>query len=251
VLPLTALVVAFGAGLAAVGAAAGALAAVAGFGIGSLLTPVLALQTGTKLAVAAVAIPHLIGTLQRFWILRRHVDHRVLLWFGVTSAAGGLAGAILNAGGSSRALSIVFGLAVGLAGVSELTGWMERLRWGRNAAWLAGLVSGFLGGLVGNQGGIRSAALLGFDVPKESFVATATAIALFVDAARLPVYVLTQGSEIANLWPLLLVATAGVVVGTAIGTRVLNRIPQRTFHRVVGVALLVLGVVMAAGGSAG
>jgi len=35
---------------------AGAIAAVVGFGIGSVLTPVLALQTGTKLAVAAAAL---------------------------------------------------------------------------------------------------------------------------------------------------------------------------------------------------
>jgi hypothetical protein len=33
---------------------------------------------------------------------------------------------------------------------------------------LAGAVSGALGGLVGNQGGIRTAAMLGYEVPKES-----------------------------------------------------------------------------------
>jgi uncharacterized protein len=239
----------FLAGLAGAGVAAGALAAVAGFGIGSLLTPVLAIETGTKVAVAAVAIPHFIGTLQRFWILRRHVERRVLLWFGITSAIGGLAGALLGTQGSSRALAIVFGVAVGLAGVSELTGWMERVRWSSRVAWLAGLVSGLLGGLVGNQGGIRSAALLGFEVPKESFVATATAIALFVDVARLPVYLISEGPQIAALWPLLLVATAGVVAGTVLGTRILGRLPQRTFHRVVGIALIVLGLGMAVGGA--
>ena len=42
--------------LAIAAVVAGAIAAVAGFGIGSLPTPVLALETGTKLAVAAVAI---------------------------------------------------------------------------------------------------------------------------------------------------------------------------------------------------
>jgi uncharacterized membrane protein YfcA len=240
-----------GVALAAIGLVAGALAAVAGFGIGSLLTPVLALQTGTRLAVAAVAIPHFVGTAQRFWLLRAHVERRVLLWFGITSATGGLVGALLSAGGSNRALAVVFGLAVGLAGISELTGWMQRVRWGRRAAWVAGLLSGFLGGLVGNQGGIRSAALLGFDVPKESFVATATAIALVVDLARLPVYLVTQGAEIASIWPLLLVATAGVVVGTAFGTRILGRLPQRAFPRIVGTALLLLGIAAAAGGVAG
>lgn len=224
------------------GLVAGALASVAGFGIGSLLTPALALGTGAKLAVAAVAIPHLVGTIQRFWILRRHVDRRVLLWFGLTSAAGGLAGALLNASGTNRAIATVFGVVVALAGVSELTGWMTRVRWGRRAAWVAGLASGFLGGLVGNQGGIRSAALLGFDVPKESFVATATAIALFVDGARVPVYLATQGGDILAIWPFLVVATIGVVVGTAVGARILGGIAPRTFHRVVGLALLLLGL---------
>jgi len=40
--------------LGAAALVAGAIAAVVGFGIGSVLTPVLALQTGTKLACCAV-----------------------------------------------------------------------------------------------------------------------------------------------------------------------------------------------------
>ena len=223
---------------------AGAIAAVTGFGIGSLLTPVLALRVGTKLAVAAVAIPHFVGSAQRFWMLRRYVDRRVVLGFGVTSALGGLAGALLHVWVSSAALGVVFGLLLVLAGVSELTGWIGRVRWGRRAAWIAGALSGLLGGLVGNQGGIRSAAMLGFEVPKESFVATATAIALFVDAARLPVYLATQGREIAALWPPLLVATVAVIIGTLLGTRLLGRIPQSAFRRIIAILLLVLGVYM-------
>jgi uncharacterized membrane protein YfcA len=223
---------------------AGAIAAVTGFGIGSLLTPVLALQTGTKLAVAAVAIPHFVGTLLRFWILRKHVDRRVVLGFGITSAIGGLIGALLNSWASSRVLGIVFGLLLVLAGLTELTGWIRRVRWGRSAAWIAGALSGLLGGMVGNQGGIRSASMLGFKVPKESFVATATAIALFVDVARLPVYLATQGREILALWPLLLLACAAVIVGTLLGARLLTRIPEAAFRRVVAVMLLALGVYM-------
>jgi uncharacterized membrane protein YfcA len=213
-----------------------------------VLTPILAISTGTRLAVAAVAIPHFIGTLQRFWILRGHVERQVLLQFGITSAVGGLIGAILNSEGSSRGLAILFGAAVALAGLWALTGWLQRFRWGPTAARAAGLLSGLLGGLVGNQGGIRSAGLLGFDVPKESFVATATAIALFVDAARLPVYVATQGAEILALWPVLMAASLAVIVGTAVGTRVLGRLQQRRFRTVVGAALLALGVFRIVGG---
>lgn len=132
----------FGAVVAIVGLISSAIAAVTGFGIGSLLTPTLAIQTGTKLAVAAISIPHFVATLQRFWLLRRHVDRRVLLGFGVASAAGGLTGALAHVWVSSRELAIVFGLVVALAGVSELTGWMRRVRWGRRAAWSAGGLSG-------------------------------------------------------------------------------------------------------------
>ncbi len=238
----------FGLLVAVVGLAAAGIAAVAGFGIGSLLTPTLALQTGTKLAVAAVSIPHLVGTAQRFWLLRRHVDRRVLLRFGVASAAGGLAGALAHVWVSSRALAVVFGVVVALAGVSELTGWMRRVRWGRRSAWVAGGVSGALGGMVGNQGGIRTAALLGFDVPKESFVATSTAIGLFVDAARMPVYLATEWRNMVRVWPLVLTAAAAAVVGTALGTRVLGRLPQEHFRRVIAVLLILAGLYMAVAG---
>lgn len=232
--------------LAAVALVGGAIAAVAGFGIGSVLTPALALETGTKLAVAAVAIPHFVGTLQRFWLLRAHVERRLLLGFGLASAAGGLAGALANTWLSSRLLGVVFGALLILAATAEFTGWIQKLHWGSRAAWIAGMLSGAFGGLVGNQGGIRSAAMLGFEVPKESFVATATAIALFVDVARLPVYLATEWREIAGIWPLLAIATLGVVVGTALGTRLLGRLPQRAFRRVVAGLLLALGIYMLA-----
>lgn len=230
--------------LAFVAIIAGAVAAVTGFGAGSLLTPAVAVATGTKLAVAAVAIPHFVGTVQRYWMLRRHVDRRILAGFGIASAVGGLSGALLGARFSSHALSIVFGMLLVLAGITEFTRWMERVHWGRRAAWIAGAASGVLGGLVGNQGGIRTAAMLGFDVPKESFVATATAIALFVDGARLPVYLATQWREIADIWPLVLTATGGVVIGTGFGARLLGRVPRHIFRRLVALLLIVLGVYM-------
>jgi uncharacterized protein len=229
---------------------AGAIAAITGFGIGSLLTPLLAVETGIKVAVAAVAIPHFVGTLFRFWKLKAHVDRRILLGFGIASGVGGLLGALLHTRISNPALSVIFGILLMVAAVSELTGWVKRVRWGRPAAWFAGALSGILGGLVGNQGGIRSAAMLGFDVPKESFVATATAVALFVDGARLPVYLATQWREIIDLWKILAVATIAVIIGTILGTRLLGRLPETVFRRVLGVVLLLLGGYMIATGVA-
>jgi len=225
-----------------VGVAAGGVAALSGFGIGSLLTPLLAAAVGTKVAVAAVAIPHVAGTALRFWLLRKAIDQRVLLSFGLTSAAGGLAGALLHSYITSVALTVILACLLVFAGIMGLTGLSKRLRFKGPAAWGAGALSGAFGGLVGNQGGIRSAAMLGLDVSRDAFIATATAIALMVDAARLPVYLVTQGGQVAALWPAVVALTVGVLLGTLGGARVLRRIPEPIFRRIVSALILALGV---------
>ncbi|MGH9521999.1 MAG: sulfite exporter TauE/SafE family protein [Terriglobales bacterium] len=233
--------------LALAGVLGGGIASVAGFGIGSILTPTFATQVGTKLAVAAVSIPHLCGTVLRLWPVRRRIDRHVLLSFGIASAAGGLVGALLHARLQSPILGYVLGALLVFASAMELTGWNSRMRFAGVTSWFAGALSGLFGGLVGNQGGIRSAAMLGFDIRKEAFVATATAIALLVDAARMPVYVATQAGEIARVWPAVLVMAAGVMAGTVIGWVFLKRIPDKIFRKVVAVIILALGLAMLAG----
>jgi uncharacterized protein len=237
----------FLAAVAGVAFVAGGVASVSGFGIGSLLTPVFASQIGARLAVAAVSIPHVVATALRFWTLREHVDRRLLRSFGVTSALGGLAGALLHGILGNAALQAVFGGLLVFAGGTGLAGLAERFRLKGWAAWTAGAFSGFLGGLVGNQGGIRSAAMLGFDIPRHAFVGTATAVALAIDAARLPVYLFLQGRDLIPLWLPTVAATAGAIIGTLAGKRLLHCIPEPIYRRVISAIILSLGVAMLAG----
>ncbi len=230
--------------IAAAALAGGAVAAVTGFGIGSLLTPAFALQVDARLAVAAVSIPHVVGTAFRFWLLGGRVDRRVLWSFGLTSAAGGLAGALLQEQAGTPALMVLFGALLLFTAGAELTGLAERMRFQGPVAWFAGGASGFLGGLVGNQGGIRSAALLGVDLPKHAFVATATAVGLMVDGARVPVYLWRLHEPMSGMAGWVALATVGVVTGTLLGNRALARIPEPWFRRMVAVVLAVLGAVM-------
>ena len=223
---------------------AGGIASVAGFGIGSILTPVFNTHVDMRLAVAAVSIPHVVATAVRFWRMRRDTSRRVLKTFGVMSAAGGLTGAVLQRHATSPLLMVVFAALLVFVGLAGLTGVSDRLRFGRTTGWIAGAASGLLGGLVGNQGGVRSAALLGYDLSPAAFVATATAIGLIVDAARMPVYVVTDGRRLVELAPAIIVATAGVVAGTIVGERILKRIPPRLFRRLVALLVLALGVYM-------
>jgi len=232
----------FLAALLLVGTVSGATASVVGFGIGSLLTPLIAWQLGTNVAVAAVTIPHACATAVRCWRIRAHIDRSVLWRFGLLSAAGALAGAILYTRLGPTVLTRVLGGLLLLTSFAQLSGWSSR--WHPDGPLVAvfGLVSGFFGGVAGNQGGLRSAALTAFDLTPKTFVATATATGLVVDAARTPIYLWNAGAALVPLSLPIAVATVGVLLGTVIGERILMGLSKQRFALIVGVCVGVLGL---------
>lgn len=221
---------------------AGAIASVSGFGIGSLMTPLLMLWMPASHAVAVLAIPHAVATAIRWIRLRRDVHRPTFRQFGVASAIGGLAGAALQSRLQSSVLTIVLAALLIAAGTAELL--RRRVPLPESPFWrvAGGILSGMFGGLVGNQGGIRAAALLQFHLRPQQIVATATASALLVDAARIPIYLASSGSIVGDHVRLWTAIAAGVTIGTFIGVPILGRLPERVYRRLVGGLLLALGL---------
>lgn len=228
----------------AVATIAGGIASISGFGVGSLLTPLLALRMDLQLAVAAVSIPHLLGTAYRFILIKKDFNKDVFIRFGIWSSVGGLTGGLIGTAIQDRTLLIVFAVLLIFAGLTGVLGLSEKMRFPPQLAWIAGLVSGLFGGLVGNQGGIRSAALMGFNLSKTEFIATATGIGLLVDGARMPVYFVHRSHDLLEILLPISVATTGVLAGTWIGQQILHKIPERIFKKVVCGIILLLGISM-------
>ena len=227
-----------------VGFLAGMTASVAGFGIGSFLIPLVSIQTGTKIAIALMSLPHFLGNVVRFWLLKTKVNRGILVRFGFLSAAGGLVGALIHVCFVSGLLQVVFSVMLIVAGVLGVLQVSDRFRLGKISGSVVGFASGFFGGLVGEQGGIRSVALLGFNIEKEAFIATATATALILDVVRMPVYFVSGFSEVNRFLLVLLLSSLAVVAGTLAGNVVLRRIPQELFKRLVSFLILALGIFM-------
>ncbi len=217
-------------------------ASVAGFGIGSFLIPAVSVQTGTKIAIALVSLPHFIGSALRFSVLKSKINRKIFIRFGLLSAVGGLAGALISTFFMSDILKVVFAVMLILAGIAGVLRVSENLHFGKITAAILGLASGFFGGLVGEQGGIRSVALLNFDIEKETFIATATATALIVDAVRMPVYFLTQYTQVLEFILILILSSVAVIAGTLTGNIVLKRLPEESFKRIVSLLILLLGI---------
>ena len=132
---------------------------------------------------------------------------------------------------------------------SELVPRFRQLAFDRRHLMLGGMLSGFFGGLSGNQGALRSAFLIKSGLTKEAFIATGTISAVIVDAARLVVYGLGYYSsrfvELEGVWPLVLAATFAAFSGAFLGTRLLKKFTYGTIQFYVGILMVGIGLGMA------
>ena len=238
-----------------------------GFGLGTVLMPVFALFFPVPLAIAATAVVHFANNIFKFGLMAKQADWRVVARFSVAAAIAAIVGASLlntfdkmpvvatyTVGGSSFEITVikaVIGLLIVAFSLLELSPRFQALAFPPRWLPLGGALSGFFGGLSGNQGALRSAFLLKLGLSKEAFVATGVVSAVIVDAARLVVYGtsfmaghLTQSKEL--LAPVA-VGTICAFLGSFAGKRMLQKVTLRTVQIVVAVAMLLIGAALAAG----
>ena len=158
------------------------------------------------------------------------------------SATGGLIGALLYTRFSNAALTLTLGVLLLSTAVATIVDLPARVRVRGAVVGGLGLLSGLFGGLAGNQGGLRAAAMLSFALPPVRYVATATATAMLVDLVRTPIYVWRAGGVLASLITPLAVATIGVLIGTVLGERILFGLSIRQFRYAIAVLIGLLGV---------
>jgi len=212
-----------------------------GFGVGTILTPTFALLYDVKTAVLLVSIVHLTNNLLKFGLFRRNVNLSILRRFGLVSIIGALAGSFAQSFLQSSIVAIALGCFLIVTGSLEFLP-VNPFRIPRSFDQAGGFLSGLMGGIIGNQGAIRSAYLLNYDLTKESFIGTGTAIAILIDLTRIPVYLTHQAVTIETAGPGLLVVILVAFGGTFLGKRLLRHLSLGRFRRVVASFLILVGI---------
>ena len=125
---------------------------------------------------------------------------------------------------------------------------LKNLSFKSNKLIAGGLISGFFGGLSGHQGALRSAFLVRFNLQKEIFVATGTAIACLVDVARMSVYAFTLDfTNVLTHSSILLISVAFAIVGAFIGNKLLKKTTIDFLKWVVTLFMMIIGILMILG----
>lgn len=235
-----------------------------GFGLGTLLVPLFALFLPLPAAVAAASLVHFGTGLLKLATLGRWVHWPMTLWFGLPAMAAAFLGArtlfwlakvppffVYDLAGSPREVTL---LKLVIAALMVGFGWIggsglptsPRL----NHHWLpaGGLLSGFFGGLSGNQGAFRVPFLLRARLDKEAFIATGAAMGLLVDVARLGVFA-HRWSELGAAGGLRLVlpAVLAAMAGSLAATRFLGRVTLGGIRRAVGILLMGVALLLGSG----
>lgn len=247
---------------------ASALTLFSGFGLGTILTPALALFFPVATAIAMTAVVHLANNLFKIGLVGRDADWTVVKRFGLPAALAAIIGATLLSTVSALApwysyelmgrqheitpVKASIGAVIVVFALLELSPAFARMAFAPRWLALGGLVSGFFGGLSGNQGALRSAFLVKAGLSKEAYVGTNAVCAVMVDTLRLAVY----GVALRSTWADHIASHAvyafgaamlSAFVGAYFGKRLFKNVTLRFVELAVALLMALVGVGLASG----
>jgi uncharacterized membrane protein YfcA len=216
---------------------------VAGFGTSTIFLPIALLFVDFKTALVLVAISHISGSLGATAFFRHGLDKRLILLFGVPSIILTILGAYLVTYIPQNILEIILGVSLLIFSIYSLVRPDFRVSASKINTVFGGSLSGFLQGLVGIGGPLRGAFLISYNLDKFKYIATLAAIAVIIDATRIPIYFSNNLLEPQFYYYVPFLAVVGVA-GSYTGKRIVQKIPQNIFKKVVLIGIAIASLLL-------
>lgn len=243
---------------------ASALTLFSGFGLGTLLMPVVAIFFPIEIAIAITAMVHLANNIFKIALLGKKAKLSVLLRFGVPAVISAFIGALLlgwlsiapsmieySAFGNVRHVSplkLVVGVLILAFVTLEMSPKFSSVSFNKKYLPLGGALSGFFGGLSGHQGAFRSMFLLKSGLSKEEFIATGIVIAVMVDISRMLIYGWDASTQQHSIeWSLVIAASISAFVGAYFGAKLIKKVTMRSIQLTVSVLLIIVALGLMSG----
>lgn len=171
-------------------------------------------------------------------IVRDQPLGRMALWTGIGVAAGTLILKYIN----PAYIQLVWGVLIILIVIALARGVDFRINSDASALTLSGLLGGVLAGATGITGPPVAIILASLKTPKEKFNALISVFILFAVSYAL-VFYLISGLVRAETFLLALCSVPALLAGLYTGDRLVSRISQQSFTRVVFVVLILMGII--------
>jgi len=221
---------------------AAALTVPAGFGLSTMLTPVVLFVMEPHEAIAVVAIVHGAHNAAKYYSLKIHVDFEAIKHYGIWLVIGAIIGALLQNMVPQEPLLILIGCFLIILPILTLSEDWTGYKIPEANDRIGGFGSGFMGGLSGHQGALRAMFLSRRLTNKMSFAATASILALCVDLTRIPIYLYFRSEEIVAYSQLTLALVISALLGVKVGKIWLEKLKSKTIHNWVMIGIVTSGI---------
>jgi uncharacterized membrane protein YfcA len=217
------------------------LAAVAGFGGAAILLPILVPIFGVRDAIPILTVAQLVGNLSRVWFNRRALEWRVVAWFAAGGVPAALAGGFLFASAPLKFLTRLLGIFLIAVVIYRHSGKSLPRRLPLRAFPLIGAVFSFLSALLGSVGPIMIPFFLAYGLVKGALIGTEALATVVMHVTKLIAYGSTSVLTAAGL-QLGLAIGAIMILGSFVGKKLLDRLPEKIFLYLVEATLVIAGL---------
>ena len=230
-----------------------------GFGLGTILTPVMMIFFPTEVAIAFTGLVHFSNNFFKFFLVGKNIDKEVLIRFGLPSVIAAYIGAYILVSIDDNIVvfsyyffdkkidvilvKFLISILLIIFAIIDLIPQIKDLHFDKKHLPVGGFLSGVFGGLSGNQGALRSAFLVNHGLEKSVFVATTVAISSLVDITRLSVYSTNfLNLNYSDFYQIGLFSVVSAVAGSFIGNKLLKKVTIQQIKKLVALLLILLGI---------
>ena len=218
------------------------ISTVIGFGTGTIMVPVLLTFLPIGQTYLLVGVLQLFSSIWKIGLFWPQVRWHLVFEFGIPAIVGTMIGATTLFYIPSLLLYRLIGLLLIGYVLFELSLPNVELPRFHVVSVGLGFVVGFIGGLFGIRGPIRSAFLTAFDLPKREYICTSGVIGLGIDVVRLTIY-LYHGMRLPqDLLASLLLLIPFSLIAAIFSQDIVYALPQRRFKYLVFGMLFIVGI---------
>ncbi len=214
----------------------------AGFGISTIMVPVLLIFLPLPQTLLFVGIIHWFNDIWKMLLFRKGIRWRLFLAFGIPGIIASFIGSSLSLKIPWEILSRALGVFLIAYVLFIIFNKTFKLSQRLSVAVSGGILTGFFAGIFGIGGEINAVALSAFNLEKAVYLATAGAISFVIDSTRIATYIKggtqLEPAILSGLWIFILASLFGAMVGK----RWVEKIPQEKFRNVVAVFIFLFGL---------
>jgi uncharacterized protein len=215
-----------------------------GFGVSTLMIPVIQFIFSPLQTLLVTGIIHWFNSLWRFLLFRKYINKKLILLFGIPNIIAAFIGAHLIFFAAQSLFGRLLGIFLVMYAVILIVLPFFKIPRNPFVSIIGGILSGLSAGMFGIAGELRGAFLITYDMPPQAYIATLGVIGILVDTTRVAKYLSQQPSLLPSGMLIGLLLAIIISFGGAWFTEqyIIGRVKAENFRIIVSISLIAIGV---------